>query len=142
MNQVGGKRKTANHIRANVRAGPTRTQADWEELCKAIEAAWYEIVPLPRAKGTPEPDTTLRSLVILGGIEAGIEAGFMLPKAGSDVQWLHENWEAFNEKAAAGDEEFREMVEEVKARGLMDGTNGLKTAAQRLEEMLGWGDSA
>lgn len=44
-------------------------------------------------------------------------------------------------KAQGGDEEFKEMVEEVKERGLMDAANG-KSSKQKLEEMLGWGDSA
>ena len=81
-------------------------------------------------------------MIVMGGLISGIEAGFTLPPAGGDVQWLHENWEAFNEKAEAGDEEFVEMVKEVKERGLMDGANGFQTPQQKLEEMLGWGDSA
>ena len=78
----------------------------------------------------------------MGGILAGIEAGFLLPEAGGDVQWLQENWDAFNELAAAGNEEWVHMVEDVKKRGLLDGTNGVKTEQQRLEEYLGWGDAA
>ena len=81
-------------------------------------------------------------MIVIGGITAGLEAGFVLPSAGGDVQWLQENWAAFNEKADAGDEEWKEMVENVKKRGLLDGTNGEMTAQQRLEEYLGWGDSA
>ena len=141
---IGGERRRANHIRAHVRAGPSRTQKDWNELCKDVEAAWYDIcgAPLPRGKGKPELDTSLRSVIIMGGITAGMEAGFLLPAAGGDVQWLQENWDAFNEKAAAGEEEWVNMVADVKKRGLLDGTNGVKTSQQRLEEYLGWGDSA
>ena len=141
---TGGKRNVSNHIRAYVRVGPTRTQQDWNELCKQIEKAWYDIAgtPLPRLKGRKEPDTSLRSVIVMGGMTAGLEAGFVLPAAGGDVEWLQDNWEAFNEKADAGDEEFKQLVAEVKERGLLDGTNGIKTAQQRLEEMLGWGDAA
>lgn len=154
---IGGRRKTANHILGNVRAGPTRTQEDWTRLCKAIERAWYDIVGAPpevgktvtngatngHANGTGSVDTTLRSVVVIGGIITGLEAGFVLPPAGGDVQWLHDNWDAFNEKAKAGDEEFIEMVKEVKERGLLDGEAAMLKAQQKqLEEMLGWGDSA
>jgi len=143
---VGGKLRRANHIRANVRAGPSRTPEDWDELCNSIQQAWKDIVGtgLPKVKrAAPEPDTTLRSIILLGDIIGGQEAGFSLPPAGGDVKWFHENWAAFNQKAEEGDEEFQEMVEEVKARGLLGAANGDgKTAVQKLEEALGWGDSA
>jgi phenylpyruvate tautomerase PptA (4-oxalocrotonate tautomerase family) len=141
---IGGHRATGNHIRANVRAGPSRTQEDWNELCREVERAWYEIcgTPLPQQKGRTVPDTTLRSVIVLGGIIAGLEAGFVLPIAGGDVAWLEENYEEFQRRADGGDEEMAGMLKEIKERGLLDGTNGLKTQQQRLEEMLGWGDSA
>ena len=141
---IGGHRERANHIRANVRTGPSRTQADWAELCRELERAWYEIAgtPLPQQKGKTKPDTTMRSVIVIGGLIAGMEAGFMLPQAGGDVQWLEDNWEEFNRKADAGDEEMKGMVKEIQERGLLDGTNGIKTQQQKLEELLGWGDSA
>lgn len=70
-----------------------------------------------------------------------MEAGFILPQAGEDVEWLQGNMEAFQAKADAGDEEFKDMVAEVKQRKLLGETNGM-TAQQRLEEALGWGESA
>lgn len=137
---VGGVRKVASHIVANVRAGPSRTQADWNELCRAVEKAWDNIVPLPKVRRSePDQDTSLRSVIILGDITAGVEAGFALPPAGGDVDWLRENFESFQEKAKAGDQEFVQMVKEIEERGLL---KPQKTAAQQLEEMLGWGDSA
>lgn len=142
---IGGKRVTANHIKANVRSGRSRTQEDWNELCLQIEKAWKEIVGkgLPKTKrSAPDPDTSLRSVIILGGMIGGLEAGFILPPAGGDVQWLHENWAAFNKKAEEGDEEFKDMVAEVKERGLMEANGNGVSAQQKLEEALGWGDSA
>jgi phenylpyruvate tautomerase PptA (4-oxalocrotonate tautomerase family) len=141
---IGGHRATGNHIRAHVRAGPSRTQEDWNELCKEVEAAWYNIcgTPLPQQKGRAYPDTTLRSVIVMGGIIAGLEAGFVLPVAGGDVEWLGSNWEEFNRRADNGDEEMKGMVKEIQERGLLDGTNGVKTQQQKLEELLGWGDAA
>ena len=79
---------------------------------------------------------------MMGGIIAGLEAGFVLPGAGGDVQWLEANMGEFERRAGEGDEEMKGLVEEVRERGLLDGTNGMRTAQQRLEEMLGWGDAA
>ena len=109
-----------------------------------MERAWYEIAgtPLPQLKGRTAPDTTLRSVIVLGGIIAGLEAGFMLPPAGGDVQWLHDNYEEFQKKADAGDEEMAGMLKEIKERGLLDGANGSMTKQQKLEEALGWGEYA
>ena len=78
----------------------------------------------------------------MGGIIAGLEAGFVLPVAGGDVEWLEANWGEFQRRAEGGDEEMKGLVEEVKERGLLDGTNGVKTQQQKLEEFLGWGDAA
>lgn len=41
---------------------------------------------------------------------------------------------------AESDEEFKEMVEEVEQRGMMNGAG--KSTKEKLEEALGWGDSA
>ena len=139
---IGGKRKTANHIVANVRSGASRSQKEWDDLCLQIQSAWNEIVPLPKVKRSdPDRDTSLRSVIILGGMTAGLEAGFVLPPAGGDVQWMQDHWDEFQAKAQAGDEEFQDMVAEVKERNLLANGDG-KTASQKLEEALGWGDSA
>lgn len=126
---VGGKRRAANLIEGNVRHGPSRTHGDYEDLITQIEAAWQKIVP----------GSTMDRVVLNGSIVAGMEAGFILPAAGGDRKWIEENWEAFKSRAEAGDEEMREVVEDITERGLM--TDG-KTALQRLEEALGWGDAA
>lgn len=81
------------------------------------------------------PDTTLRSVIVLGGIIAGLEAGLVLPPAGGDVQWLEENWAEINRRADNGDDEMKAMVKEISERGLMDGSNGIRTAQQKLEEV-------
>ncbi|EMC91606.1 hypothetical protein BAUCODRAFT_27894 [Baudoinia panamericana UAMH 10762] len=146
---IGGKQRKGNHIVANVRSGPSRTQDDWNEAAAQIAKAWDEIigVGLPKVKRSDKEgvDTKLRSLIFLGGMIGGLEAGFVLPAAGQDVQWMHENWDAFQQKAREGDEEFAEMVQEVEERGLL-GANGEaerdKRRQDRLEEMLGWGEHA
>jgi hypothetical protein len=68
-----------------------------------------------------------------------MEAGFVVPEAGKDGEWLAENMGAFKARAEAGEKEFVELVKEVEERGMLAGQ---KTEAQKLEEIMGWGDSA
>ena len=120
-----------------------------------MERTWHDVVGPPpvaskQTNGTTngaaehKPDTTLRSVIIIGGIIGGLEAGFILPPAGQDVQWMKDNWVDFNRRADAGDKEIKDMVAEIKERGLLDQdeSKGLEAARKKLEEMLGWGDSA
>lgn len=137
---VGGHRKTKSHILAHVRTGPSRNRSTFNDLCTELTRAWDSIVPLPKVKRSlPDEDRTLYSIFILGDIVAGQEAGFEIPEAGKDVEWLGENMAAFKARAEDGQEELRELVQEVEERKLLQGH---KTAMQRLEEELGWGDSA
>lgn len=137
---IGGKPRTKSHILAHVRTGPSRSNKDFNALCADLAAAWDEIVPLPKVKrSAPDEDRALYSVFVLGDIAAGMEAGFEIPEAGKDGEWLAENMGAFKARAESGEEEFVELVKEVEERGLIVGK---KTAAQQLEEMMGWGDSA
>ena len=55
-------------------------------------------------------------VVIMADISAGIEAGFGVPEAGGEVEWLRENMGAFRELADAGDEDLKGLVREVEGR--------------------------
>ena len=58
----------------------------------------------------------------------------------ADVKYrMKDNWDEFKMKAQS-DEEFKDLVEEVESRGLMNGAG--KSMKEKLEESLGWGDSA
>jgi len=133
--------KSSNRIFAYVRHGPSRTQADYEDVSNQIIRAWNDIAPLPMIKrGQEAPHTELRMVMffgmsdgqfrcprieylaltsITGSITAVYEAGFMMPEAGQDKAWLRKNIDAFKKKAEDGDEDFRDMVEECKERGLI-----------------------
>lgn len=131
---IGGKRSTGNHIRGQVRSGPSRSQEDWNDLCKQIARAWDDVVrgggetALKNGNGASggltEKETELRSVILMGGMVAGLEVGVILPSAGGDVDWLQGNMEHFEKLAAQGDQEMADLVEEVKERGLLDGSNG------------------
>jgi phenylpyruvate tautomerase PptA (4-oxalocrotonate tautomerase family) len=124
---VAGRRKVSNTIQGFVRAGATRTQQDWDDHSRDIAAAWDRII----GKGLPqirpadaELDYSIRGVFIIGGLIAGYEAGFTLPSAGNDVTWLKENLAGFQKVADEGDEDFQELIRDVKARGLVnDGGN-------------------
>jgi phenylpyruvate tautomerase PptA (4-oxalocrotonate tautomerase family) len=142
---IAGKRQPTNQIFAYVRTGPTRTQDDWNDLIRQLEKAWYDIAgtPLPQAKGRPEPHTSLRGVIVLGGLVAAMEAGFLIPSAGGDAHWVKENYNAFKAKADAGEQEFVDLIKDAQDRGLLeDGDAAERRAQKQLEEMLGWGDAA
>lgn len=123
----GRKQKTTNFIIANIRHGPSRTQKLYQELCADIIKAWDDIVGVnSNTHGTAnayanghdkERKQELRAIFLLGGIVAGSEAGFPIPQAGQDGEWMKENWPAFERKAEEGDEDFVEFVREIKERG-------------------------
>ncbi|KAI5207459.1 hypothetical protein E4T39_01878 [Aureobasidium subglaciale] len=96
----------SNRIFAYVRHGPSRTQSDYDAVSNALEEAWNKIVP----------GTELRLVMYHGAIVAGMEAGFNIPPAGEDAAWIKKNWNEFVERAEAGDEHFKDLVEEYKGR--------------------------
>jgi phenylpyruvate tautomerase PptA (4-oxalocrotonate tautomerase family) len=137
---IAGKRRTKSHILAHVRTGPSRSNKDFNALCADLFTVWNEIVPLPKIKrSAPDEDRALYSVFVLGDIVAGMEAGFTVPEAGKDGEWLAENMPAFRARAENGEEAFVELVKEVEERGML---KGQKSEAQKLEEIMGWGDSA
>jgi len=131
---VAGRRSVNNHILANVRHGPSRTQEMYADLCRQIENAWDEVVGGGGRGGSggskangdgangvkgAEGEKELKGIIILGDIVAGWENGFAIPEAGKDKEWLKENWAEFRRLAGEGREEWKGLVEDVEARGLL-----------------------
>ncbi|KAL1303607.1 hypothetical protein AAFC00_006971 [Neodothiora populina] len=110
---VAGKRRRTNRIFAHVRHGPSRTQSDYDGVSEAILGVWNTIV------GPSKVDAELRLIMYFGSIVAGTEVGFHLPAAGGDANWITENLHAFQTRATEGDDDFSDMLEELKARGLV-----------------------
>lgn len=142
---VGGKRRSVNTIQGYVRSGSSRPREMFDKLSAQIAELWEEIVVAGAGKektngangmnsqsggqiGTGEPLTLtepteaeaapkeLHAVFILPSIGAGWEAGFLVPEAGKDGQWIKENMGKFEKKAEEGDQVFRDLVEEIKAR--------------------------
>ncbi|KAK3174054.1 hypothetical protein OEA41_001298 [Lepraria neglecta] len=105
--------RQANSILAHVRPGGGRSTADFNKLCTSVTEAWEKIVNPHKKKSE---DLELRAIFVLGTIIAGSEAGFELPPAGKDKMWLKENVTAFKAKADEGDEDFQDMLEEMRTR--------------------------
>lgn len=103
-----------NRIIANTRHGPSRTQEMYDALCAEIEAVWADVV------GT-EGEKELRGIFVLGSIVAGSEAGFPVPRAGQDAEWMKKNMAAFKKKAAGGDTDFQDMLDELNSRDAFKG---------------------
>lgn len=69
-------------------------------------------------------DEELRMVLVVGGIVAGMEAGFALPAAGQDTQWTKDNLAEFRKRAEAGDEEFVDVLKEVETRSVFKDARG------------------
>lgn len=92
-----------------MRHGPSRTQAHYRSLTDAVEKAWHDIVG---ASG----EQALGPIFVHGSIVAGREQGFDLPLAGGDHEWIRNNMAGFEAKAASGNQDFVDLVHEVKTR--------------------------
>lgn len=106
---IAGKRRKSNLLVAVVRAGPGRTPEMWDDTCSEINALWTSIVG-------NQGEKELRGIFILGSLIAGTEAGFPIPQAGQDKMWAKQHMPAMKKKAAEGDEDFKEFLEEMKNR--------------------------
>ncbi|KAH8423054.1 uncharacterized protein LDX57_000810 [Aspergillus melleus] len=118
-NYIAGKERPINRILAHVRSGGNRTTSDFEDLARKIESAWNDIVNAGSVKHLDKEERKARELnrvFILGAITAGLECGVLLPRAGGDSTWLKDNMAVFEGRARKGDEDFIELLEEMKNR--------------------------
>jgi len=107
---VGGKKIQTNSISAHVRHGPARGKEMYDSLVRKVSEVWGSVV---------KEDKDIR-IFVLGDIVAGFEHGFTLPEAGGDKAWMKEHMGEFEQKAKEGNEEMKELVAEIKERGLLD----------------------
>ncbi|KAF9878910.1 hypothetical protein CkaCkLH20_03810 [Colletotrichum karsti] len=111
---VGGKRRQSNRIVGRVRRGSSRTQEDFNSLCREIRAAWARVVHPDVAGGQlPPQELELRAVFITGELIAGMKASFSVPLAGDELAWAQENYSDFKERADAGDEDFVDLIAEL-----------------------------
>ncbi|KAJ4257928.1 hypothetical protein NW757_003556 [Fusarium falciforme] len=114
---VGGRRRLVNHITARVRSGPTRSRESFNELCSEINSAWHRIVhPELSASELAPRELELAAIFITSELVAGMKVGFPVPAAGTEIAWAKEHFESFKERAALGDEDFVDYVEELEKK--------------------------
>ncbi|KAJ7623477.1 hypothetical protein FB45DRAFT_106665 [Roridomyces roridus] len=113
---LGGKKRTGtmNMVIANVRTGSSRSQDQYESLCRQVEAAWIAAVGAPATQA--ETNVEFAGIFIHGVRTAGYEQGFMRPLAGGDSAWIRENLPQFQTLADGGNVFFQGMIAELKER--------------------------
>jgi len=116
---VGGKKRTTNSITGIVRHNNSRTQQQYALLCNEIGQAWKDAIGVDNHVASGSKEKQLGSIFIQGEILAGWEQGIMIPEAGNDKQWLQEHWSEIKKKAEVGDEDMKELVEDIEKRKLI-----------------------
>ncbi|KAI9729189.1 MAG: hypothetical protein M1834_007096 [Cirrosporium novae-zelandiae] len=112
ISYIGGKKRAVNRITATVRS-EGRSRESFTELTYELNSAWNNIVN----DGKPgKGETELRVVAVFSGIAAALEAGFPVPKAGEDMEWMKANKAEFEKRAKEGDEEFGDLLEEMKIK--------------------------
>lgn len=69
--------RAINRIMAYVRAGGTRTTADFDDLSQRVSEAWGKVVNKNREASK---ERQLNAVFVLGAITTGTENGFLLPR--------------------------------------------------------------
>ena len=82
---------------------------DYHALTSSLNQAWSSIVG-------DSGDKELRAVFLLGDLITGSEAGFPIPWAGQDKQWLKKHYTGFERKAREGDDEFVDLLNEIRER--------------------------
>ncbi|KAF7553398.1 hypothetical protein G7Z17_g3637 [Cylindrodendrum hubeiense] len=112
----GGKRKTnTNRIFAHVRGGSSRSPDDFAKLAKEIEAIWDDVVGRKESDIGPGNPKILQAVFVVPGIVAR-EEGIAIPQAGMEQAWFRENLPSFQQRANSGDEDFQDLIAELRAR--------------------------
>lgn len=149
---VGGKRVWINYITGHLRQRPASPEheAKLQALIKGITKAWnVSVRPAlgfqghhaklkdkyvkrdetafgeadPEAVARLDEPRALHNVFIMEDIVAGMEQGFMLPRAGQDGLWVEENLAEIKRRAEEGDEAMRNLLLEYKG-GLGKGMPG------------------
>ncbi|KAJ6522232.1 hypothetical protein DFH09DRAFT_1372776 [Mycena vulgaris] len=113
---MGGKKRTGtmNLVLGNVRTGSSRPRDLYESLCRQLEAAWTASVGDPATQGGAHAHFS--GAYVLGTVAASYKQGWMVPEAGQDVEWMHENLPKFQALADDGNEFCRDMIAELRTR--------------------------
>ncbi len=121
---VAGKRDdgVSNSITSYVRTSDARTKEDFDKVTNEIEDAWYAIVGKgPRSPDAQHPylseapETRLHAIALLPIVTAR-EAGFAIPVAGEEKEWIGKQLPIFKKLAAHGNAAFVTLLNELQAK--------------------------
>ncbi|KAH7061942.1 hypothetical protein BKA63DRAFT_191960 [Paraphoma chrysanthemicola] len=102
----------SNFIHAHLRPrGPSFTP-QLHSLLQGIKALWHEVVG-GTGEGRIDDAKGLHNVFLFEDLVAGMEQGFVLPKAGEEGTWKGTNWEAFEGRRGRGDESVGRLMEEL-----------------------------
>ncbi|OAP61808.1 hypothetical protein AYL99_04011 [Fonsecaea erecta] len=105
-----GRRAVYNRVILRTRAGELRSKELYDEHCRDIIKIWEDIVG-------KEGELGLRTVWVMGALTTAVECGIARPKVGEEDEWLKAHMDEFRNLAAAGDEDFKELVQELDSRG-------------------------
>ncbi|KAK1955855.1 hypothetical protein LY78DRAFT_697507 [Colletotrichum sublineola] len=105
----GGVRRKYNRVILRTRAGSNRTNEVYLEHCRQVVEEWEKVVGR-------DGEQRLRTVWVLGALTTALEAGIGRPKTGEEDEWVQANMEQFRELAAAGDEDYIELLRELDGR--------------------------
>ncbi|KAH7089261.1 hypothetical protein FB567DRAFT_328829 [Paraphoma chrysanthemicola] len=101
-----------NFIHAHLRPrGPAFTP-QLHSLLHGIKALWHEVVG-GTGEGRIDDTRGLHNVFLFEDLSAGMEQGFVLPKAGEEEAWKESNWGDFVARREKGDESVGRLMEEL-----------------------------
>ncbi|TQV91525.1 Tautomerase [Cordyceps javanica] len=112
--------KTSNSIISYVRTSPARTKADFDKVAQELEDAWYKIVGNGQKTSahpylSEKPEARLHAIGMLPIVTAR-EAGFGIPVAGEESEWIQEHLPVFKELAGHGETSFVSLLAELQSK--------------------------
>ncbi|KIW98682.1 uncharacterized protein Z519_00343 [Cladophialophora bantiana CBS 173.52] len=105
-----GRRAVYNRVILRTRSGEQRSKELYDEHCRDIVRVWEEVVG-------KEGELGLRTVWVMAALTTAVECGIARPKVGEEDEWLKANMDEFQKLAAAGDEDFVELVQELDSSG-------------------------
>lgn len=117
----GGVRRFYNRAILRTRVSENRTNEEYGRHCKDLIAAWDRIVVADedskgRVSNGVKHDRSLRTVWVLGALTTAVELGIQRPTTGKEIEWLRENKGEFERLAKEGDEDMKDLLEELRTR--------------------------
>lgn len=98
------------HLRSHGAANGKKMQ----KLVKILQKLWAEhAANVEKSEGRLDDARALCDVFIFEEVAAGVEQGFVIPKAGGEGEWIKKNWSVFVRRRDEGDEAMERMVETV-----------------------------